>query len=65
MPLLFYLSMSIARLNGLFESGSADVLITAAFAAAMALVIFAMCLEKVACWILQIVFGITHIRYLL
>jgi hypothetical protein len=65
MLLLFYLSMSRARLGGLLESGSADVLIAAAFAAAMTLAIFAMRLEKVACWILQIVFGLTHIRYLL
>ena len=45
MPLLFYLSMSRARLSGLLENGLADVVIAAACTSAMTLIVSAMRLE--------------------
>ena len=53
--------MSRACLGFLLENGSA--LITAAFAAVMALVISPVRLEKVTFLIFQIVFGRDHISY--
>ena len=48
MPLLFYLSMSRARLSGLLENGLADVVIAAACTSAMTLIVSAMRLEWLA-----------------
>ena len=65
MPLLFYLSMSRARLSGLLENGLADVVIAAACTSAMTLIVSAMRLEWLAYRVLLAVFGPNHVSHCL